>query len=100
MEQRNNTGPGKPHFTQCSNALTEDCIGVLAYTVNIYLYTLIEALFIKEIDPDKNNKDEYRQTTLLCIFTDINFDTLSFIFITLVLTMAYAIFLFYSLQPN
>ena len=31
-EHRNNAGPVKTHFAQCHNALTEDCIEVLACT--------------------------------------------------------------------
>ena len=64
-EHRNNAGPVKTHFGQCDNALTEDCIEVLASTqkTEVHLITL-EALFIKEIEPTINTKDEYRQRTL------------------------------------
>ena len=55
----------KTHFGKCDNALTKDCIEVLASTqkTEVHLITL-EALFIKEIEPTINTKDEYRQRTL------------------------------------
>ena len=65
-EHKNNAGPVKTHFAQCEATVTEDCVVILAGTQKTeeHLMTL-EALFIKELGPTINTKDEYRQRTLI-----------------------------------
>ena len=64
-EHRNNAGPVKTHFAQCDSALTEDCYQLLACTQKTEVHSItLEALFIKEINPTINTKDEYRQRKL------------------------------------
>ena len=58
--------PFKTHLDECKVKLDEDCIKILHQTskgVN-YLETL-EALYIREIKPEINTKDEWRSKELV-----------------------------------
>ena len=64
-EHINNTGPVKKHIEKCRTSLSPDDVTVLTSTSRgeDYLLTL-EALWIKELEPTINTKDEYRGRTL------------------------------------
>ena len=64
-EHKNNSGPVKKHFAQCDIPLTNECVDILNSTTKSedHLLTL-EALYIKELQPSLNTKDEYRQRIL------------------------------------
>ena len=64
-EHKNNSGPVKKHFAQCDIPLTTECVTILRSTIKSedHLLTL-EALYIKEIQPSLNTKEEYRQRIL------------------------------------
>ena len=64
-EHVNNTGPMKKHAQQCHTSITSDNVKILASTARgeNYLLTL-EALWIKDLQPAINTKDEYRDRTL------------------------------------
>ena len=55
----------KKHFAQCDIPLTNECVDILTSTTKSedHLLTL-EALYIKELQPSLNTKDEYRQRIL------------------------------------
>jgi hypothetical protein len=64
-EHSTKTGPMKTHLRQCNTSISEENVEILASTsrgVN-YLLTL-EALYIREMDPQLNSKEEYRSKTL------------------------------------
>ena len=58
-------GPVKQHLSECGTKSTEEDITILGATSKgeITLLTL-EALWIKEVKPELNTKDEYRSRTL------------------------------------
>ena len=64
-EHRTTTGPVKKHLTECSAQLTDDDIEILKSTSRgeAHLLTL-EALWINELKPGINTKEEYRSRTL------------------------------------
>ena len=64
-EHINNTGPVKRHAEKCRTSLSPDDVTILASTARgeDYLLTL-EALWIRELEPAINTKDEYRGRTL------------------------------------
>ena len=64
-EHKNNSGPVKKHFAQCNIPLTIECVDILTSTIKSedHLLTL-EALYIKELKPSLNTKDEYKQRIL------------------------------------
>ena len=64
-EHKNNSGPVKKHFAQCDIPLTLECVDILTSTIKSedHLLTL-EALYIKELKPSLNTKDEYKQRIL------------------------------------
>ena len=68
-EHIGNKGPIKTHFESCAITPTDDIISVLGRMDrgDGRLLTL-EALFIKEINPVLNTKDEYRSRTLTLKF--------------------------------
>ena len=64
-EHTKNQGPVKTHLHQCKTTITEEHIDILSSTSRgeSHLLTL-EALYIQELDPKINTKDEYRSRTL------------------------------------
>ena len=64
-EHQNNTGPVKEHLTKCETKLTEENVTILGSTTKgeVHLLTL-EALWIRELKPKINTKDEYRSRAL------------------------------------
>jgi len=66
-EHINNAGPVKVHLASCNATLSED-IKVLTSSPNTIKLMTLEALFIREIRPVINTKDEYRKRTLTIKF--------------------------------
>ena len=68
-EHIGNKGPVKTHFENCAITPTHDVISILGSMDrgDGCLLTL-EALFIKEIAPVLNTKDDYRRRTLTLTF--------------------------------
>ena len=64
-EHKNNSGPVKKHFAQCDIPLTNECVAILRSTIKSedHLLTL-EALYIKELQPSLNTKEEYKRKIL------------------------------------
>ena len=64
-EHRTISGPVKNHIASCASTLSDENIEILKSTSRgeAYLLTL-EALWIKELKPEINTKDEYRSRTL------------------------------------
>ena len=64
-EHTRNPGPMKNHLYQCNTTITEEDVSILSSTSRGegYLLTL-EALYIQELEPEINTKDEYRSRTL------------------------------------
>ena len=71
-EHVGNKGPLRSHFETCAITPTEDNISIIGRTSrgDGRLLTL-EALFIKELTPVLNTKDEYRSRTLTLKFWKI-----------------------------
>ena len=67
-EHIGNKGPVKSHFEICNLAPNENVISILSRNNNSEHLLTLEALFIKEIDPVINTKDEYRSRTLTLKF--------------------------------
>ena len=64
-EHTKNPGPVKNHLRNCNTTITEEHIDILASTSRGKGYLLIlEALFIQELEPKINTKDEWRSRTL------------------------------------
>jgi len=53
------------HFKQCNNVLTMDDVSILATAKSIHQLLVLEALFINDVKPLLNTKDEYRSHTLV-----------------------------------
>ena len=68
-EHVGNKGPLRSHFETCAITPTEDNVSIIGRTSrgDGRLLTL-EALFIKELTPVLNTKDEYRSRTLTLKF--------------------------------
>ena len=64
-EHRTITGPVKKHLTGCTTEISNEDVEILKSTSRgeSYLLTL-EALWIKDLKPEINTKDEYRSRTL------------------------------------
>ena len=64
-EHTKNPGPVKTHLRNCNTSITEEHIDILESTSRGegYLLTL-EALFIQELEPKINTKDEWCSRTL------------------------------------
>ena len=64
-EHTKTQGPMRYHLQQCNTTLTDDNVDILASTSRGegYLMTL-EALWIQELEPTINTKDEYKSRTL------------------------------------
>ena len=62
-------GPMKEHLRKCRNKLTEDDVEILISSARSegHLLTL-EALFIKELKPRINTKEEWKSRTLAIVF--------------------------------
>ena len=58
-----NPGPVKNHLSNFNTTITEDHIDILASPGERYLLTL-EALYIQELEPKMNTKDEWRSRTM------------------------------------
>ena len=70
-EHVGNKGPLKlkSHFTECGISATEDDVSILGKPKRgEYRLLTLEALFIKELAPVLNTKDEYRSRTLTLKF--------------------------------
>ena len=65
-EHIHKAGPLKTHLQKCGTTLTGDNVEILHSTSRgeSYLLTL-EALYIRELKPDLNTKDEYRRRELV-----------------------------------
>jgi len=59
------TGPMKSHLSQCNTTLTEEHVEILKSTSRgeAHLLTL-EALYIEDIKPTINTKEEYKSRAL------------------------------------
>ena len=64
-EHIKNGGPVKTHITKCKTNITDGNVDILSSTSRgeRYLMTL-EALYIQELEPAINTKDEYRSRAL------------------------------------
>ena len=64
-EHSNRKGPVKEHMAKCETDWSEDNVSILSATSQgeVHLLTL-EALWIREIKPVINTKDEYRSREL------------------------------------
>ena len=59
-------GPVKEHLETCHSRIDEQCINILAATHKGESYLLaLEALWIREIKPDINTKDEFKSRELI-----------------------------------
>ena len=68
-EHKNNTGPVKTHFHSCDVELTMQYVNILKSTIKSEKHLLtLESLFIRELCPTINTKDEFRQRTLKITF--------------------------------
>ena len=56
----------KDHFTQCGKTIDNECIRILDSSTksDSYLLTL-EALWIRDIKPQMNTKDEFKRRELI-----------------------------------
>ena len=64
-EHTKNPEPVKTHLRNCNTTITEEHIDILASTSRGERYLLtLEALFIQELEPKINTKDEWRSRTL------------------------------------
>ena len=61
-------GPVKYHLDGCGVTPSEDIINIIGKSRNLHKVLTLEALFIKEINPSLNTKDEYRSRTLTLKF--------------------------------
>ena len=56
----------KEHFVQCKNKIDNDSISVLDSTTNSDSFLLtLEAIWIRDIKPKINTKDEFRSRELI-----------------------------------
>ena len=56
----------KEHFVQCKNKIDNDSISVLDTTTNSDSFLLtLEAIWIRDIKPKINTKDEFRSRELI-----------------------------------
>ena len=56
----------KEHFVQCKNKIDNDSISVLDSTANSDSFLLtLEAIWIRDIKPKINTKDEFRSRELI-----------------------------------
>ena len=67
-EHTGNRGPVKTHFENCSVTPDNTYINIIGRADTLTRLLTLEALFIKEISPVLNTKDEYRSRTLTLKF--------------------------------
>ena len=67
-EHTGNVGPMKYHLEQCNITPDENMIHILGKATSLPRLLTLEALFIKEINPSINTKDEFRSRTLTLKF--------------------------------
>ena len=67
-EHTGNTGPVKSHLESCNVTPDENMISVIGKSQNLPKLLTLEALYIREINPSLNTKDEYRSRTLTLKF--------------------------------
>ena len=63
-EHRVNRGPLKTHLENCNTDLDSEDIKILATSSNPERLLILEALFIKDISPTINTKDEFKSKQL------------------------------------
>ena len=63
-EHKNNPGPVNEHFVQCGESLEDENITILTVSSNEEKLMILEALFIKEMKPRINTKEEFRSRNL------------------------------------
>ena len=65
FKEHASNGPVKQHFNDCDVELNENCISILGTTSKgeVTLLTL-EALWIRDVKPNLNTKDEFRSRAL------------------------------------
>ena len=64
-EHKNKSGPVKHHFLSCCSKPVMENVDILASSIKSEKHLLVyEALFIRDIVPFLNTKDEYKQRTL------------------------------------
>ena len=65
FKEHASNGPVQQHFRHCEVELNEDCISILGTTSKgeVTLLTL-EALWIRDVKPGLNTKDEFRSRAL------------------------------------
>ena len=61
-------GPVKSHLDSCNITPDESIITVIGKSQNLPKLLIMEALFIREINPSLNMKDQYRSRTLILKF--------------------------------
>ena len=68
-EHQSRKGPVKTHFSECQVHLEIDRVEILASTQKSEKHLLtLEALFIREVRPSLNSKDEYKSRELRITF--------------------------------
>ena len=67
-EHTGNVGPMKYHFEQCNVTPEDNMISILGKATSLPRLLTLEALYIKELNPSINTKDEYRSRTLTLKF--------------------------------
>ena len=67
-EHTGNMGPVKSHLDSCNNTPNESMITIIGKSQNLPKLLTLEALYIREINPSINTKDEYRSRTLTLKF--------------------------------
>lgn len=67
-EHAGNKGPVKSHFENCAITLDNGMIKIIGKEKTLPRLLTLEALFIKEINPVLNTKDEFRSRTLTLKF--------------------------------
>ena len=69
-EHKNKSGPVKHHFLSCFSKPVMENVDILASSIKSEKHLLVyEALFIRDIEPSLNTKDEYKQRTLKIKFS-------------------------------
>ena len=68
-EHKRRSSPVGSHFVACNTELTMENVKIIASTLKSITYLMtLEALFINDIKPSLNTKDEYRSRTLVIKF--------------------------------
>ena len=65
-EHLSRKGPIKEHMTKCESKISEENVNILGTTLKGYDHLLtLEALWIREINPELNTKDEFKRKELI-----------------------------------